>query len=71
MIKIVNITVYDDSKNLINFCSAVNLMNDELRTSIGWVGPQELFDTYKERFLEKYGEKWDYTSAVIAADTIE
>ena len=45
-------------------------MNDELRTSIGWVGPQELFDTYRERFLEKYGEKWDYTSAVIAADTI-
>ncbi len=41
-------------------------MNDDLRISIGYVGPQELFDTYKDKFYQEYGEKWDFSEAVIA-----
>ena len=43
-------------------------MEDDIRISIGWVNPQTLFDIYRQKFLDKYGEKWDYTSAVFAAD---
>lgn len=68
MITIYKILVYDESKNPVNFCSAVNLMEDNMRIAIGTVDPQMLFDIYKQRFLDKYGEKWDYTSAVVAAD---
>ena len=39
-----------------------------MRIAIGTIDPQMLFDIYKQRFLDKYGEKWDYTSAVVAAD---
>lgn len=68
MITIYNIVVYDEGHNPVNFLKTVNLMEDDIRISIGWVNPQTLFDIYRQKFLDKYGEKWDYTSAVFAAD---
>ncbi len=44
-------------------------MEDSLRTSIGYVSPQDLFNIYAKKFQEKYGVEWDYSAAKIAEKT--
>lgn len=68
MITIQDIIVYDQSKRPINFFSVVNLMEDKLRESIGYVSPQELFDIYSKKFEEKYQRHWNYLAAAMMND---
>ena len=69
VITIYTIVIKDSAKNPVDFLSSVNLMEDSLRTSIGYVSPQDLFNIYAKKFQEKYGVEWDYSAAKIAEKT--